>query len=276
MYSKSTAVEGVGGNLLASAMTLARAIKRQTGREAIPLRSRFIRDVGSPMGNVADTPLRMLVRRGDRDGITLRLYLGLLWLSTAPPYDSSVAADQWGRLLALDLQTNYRRRVYDALKRLEGQRLIKVNRKRGTTSTITLLDEGGKGIPYNAPKQARRPEDAWIKVPSGLWQKEEFYDLKTPGLAMLLAILADTSPKTGYAWWSPAHFERRIGLSQSTRSRGVAELRDAGLLEIRRKRLEPGEGNFSNDKFRNTYRLTLDEPVLATEMFSSLEQEKAD
>lgn len=276
MHSKSTAVEGAGGNTLASAMTLARAIKRQTGREAIPLRSRFIRDVRSPMGSVADTPLRMLVRRGDRDGITLRLYLGLLWLSTAPPYDSSVAADQWGRLLALDLQTNYRRRVYDAIKRLEGQSLIKVNRKRGTASTITLLDEGGKGIPYNAPKQARRPEDAWIKVPSGLWQKQGFYDLKTPGLAMLLAILADTSPKTGYAWWSPAHFERRIGLSQSTRSRGVAELRDAGLLEIRRKRLEPGEGNFSNDKFRNTYRLTLDEPIMATEMFSSLEQEKAD
>ena len=276
MHSKSTAVEGVGGDPLASAMTLARAIKRQTGREAIPLRSRFIRDVDSPMGNVADTPLRMLVRRGDRDGITLRLYLGLLWLSTAPPYDSSVAADQWGRLLALDLQTNYRRRVYDALKRLEGQRLITVNRKRGTASTITLLDEGGKGIPYNAPRQARRPEDAWIKVPSGLWQKEEFYDLKTPGLAMLLAILADTSPKTGYAWWSPAHFERRIGLSQSTRSRGVGELRDAGLLEIRRKRLEPGEGNFSNDKFRNIYRLTLDEPVLVTEMLSSVEQEKAD
>ena len=176
----------------------------------------------------------------------------------------------------MDLKTNYRRRVYEAFQRLENEKLIKVKRQPGAVSTVVLLDEGGKGVAYKAPRQARRAADAWIKVPSGLWQKEEFYDLKTPGLAMLLAILADTSPKTGYAWWSPAHFERRIGLSQSTRSRGVGELRDAGLLEIRRKRLEPGEGNFSNDKFRNTYRLTLDGPILATEMFSRVEQEEAD
>ena len=254
-------------------MLMANALKRQTNRDAIPLRTRFIRDVNGPMGSVAETPLKNLVRRGDRDGITLRLYLGLLWLSTAPPYDSSVAAEQWAHLLALDPQSNYRRRVYDALRRLENQKLIKIDRKQGTASTVTLLDEGGSGVPYKAPKQARRAEDAWVKVPSGLWQLKEFYDLKTPGLAMLLAILADTSPKTGYAWWSPAHFERRIGLSQSTRSRGVGELRDAGLLEIRRKRLQPGEGSFSNDKFRNTYRLTLDNPGLGIEAFSVVNKE---
>ena len=138
---------------------------------------------------------------------------------------------------------------------------------------MTLLDEGGSGLPYGAPRQARRAEDAWVKVPSGLWQLKEFYDLRTPGLAMLLAILADTSSKTGYAWWSPAHFERRIGLSQSTRSRGVRELSDAGLLEIQRKRLEPGEGSFSNDKFRNTYRLTLEKPGLGIEVFSDGDKE---
>lgn len=276
MNSSSTAMDDNRGALVAQSAVLANALKRQTGRDAIPVRSRFVRELGNPIGKVANTPLKNLVRRGDRDGITIRLYLGLLWISTAPPYDSTVSAERWAHLLALDLKTNYRRRVYEAFQRLENQKLIKVKRQPGAVSTVMLLDEGGKGVAYKAPRQARRAADAWIKVPSGLWQKEEFYDLKTPGLAMLLAILADTSPKTGYAWWSPAHFERRIGLSQSTRSRGVAELRDAGLLEIRRKRLEPGEGNFSNDKFRNTYRLTLDEPILATKMFSSVEQEKAD
>lgn len=276
MNSSSTAMDDNRGTLVAQAAVLANALKRQTGRDAIPIRSRFVRELGNPIGKVANTPLKNLVRRGDRDGITVRLYLGLLWISTAPPYDSTVSAERWAHLLALDLKTNYRRRVYEAFQRLEDQKLIKVKRQPGAVSTILLLDEGGKGVAYKAPRQARRAADAWIKVPSGLWQMEEFYDLKTPGLAMLLAILADTSPKTGYAWWSPAHFERRIGLSQSTRSRGVGELRDAGLLEIRRKRLEPGEGNFSNDKFRNTYRLTLDEPILATEMLSSVKQEEAD
>lgn len=276
MNSSSTAMDDNRGALVAQSAVLANALKRQTGRDAIPVRSRFVRELGNPIGKVANTPLKNLVRRGDRDGITIRLYLGLLWISTAPPYDSTVSAERWAHLLALDLKTNYRRRVYEAFQRLENEKLIKVKRQPGAVSTVVLLDEGGKGVAYKAPRQARRAADAWIKVPSGLWQKEEFYDLKTPGLAMLLAILADTSPKTGYAWWSPAHFERRIGLSQSTRSRGVGELRDAGLLEIRRKRLEPGEGNFSNDKFRNTYRLTLDGPILATEMFSRVEQEEAD
>ncbi|WP_141740846.1 hypothetical protein [Corynebacterium sp. HMSC05C01] len=276
MNSSSTAMNNNRGALVAQAAVLANALKRQTGRDAIPVRSRFVRELGNPIGKVANTPLKNLVRRGDRDGITIRLYLGLLWISTAPPYDSTVSAERWAHLLALDLKTNYRRRVYEAFQRLENQKLIKVKRQPGAVSTILLLDEGGKGVAYKAPRQARRAADAWIKVPSGLWQMEEFYDLKTPGLAMLLAILADTSPKTGYAWWSPAHFERRIGLSQSTRSRGVGELKDAGLLEIRRKRLAPGEGSFSNDKFRNTYRLTLDKPILATEMFSRVEQEEAD
>jgi len=257
MNSLSTPVDATGGELVQRAITMANALKRQTGRNEIPLRTRFLRDVNNPMGKAAITPLSNLVGRGDRDGVTIRLYLGLLWISVARPYDSSVSAERWAQLLALNPETNYRRRIYTALERLENQKLVKVDRRAGAASTITLLDEGGSGQPYSAPVQAGRPENAWVKVPVDLWQREEFYGLKTPGLAMLLVVLADTSPKTGYAWWSPAHFERRIGLSQSTRSRGVAELRDAGLLEVKRKRLEPGVGNFSNDKFRNTYKLLI-------------------
>lgn len=243
--------------ILKQSKILAKSLEKQSKRTEIRIRTRFIRDLEQPEGGTADTPMLRLVRRGDRDSITLRLYMALLWISVARPYDSTVSSRRWAQLLGIDQSTNYRRRVTEAIKRLEDEQLIKVERKKGAVSTIILLDEGGGGRPYKSPSNAKNPKNAWIKVPTSFWQENAFYSLSTPAVAMLLAILADTHKDTGYAWWSVSHFERRIGLSQSTRARGVKELQEKGFLKVKRQPLAIGVGSFSDEHFRNLYKVRL-------------------
>lgn len=251
-------LDGSGrSNVVEVAKAHARSMSNNSRREEIPIRSRFIRDVGSENGGVANTALKRVVETGGRDGIALRLYLALVWRASAEPYTSDIAASKWGELLALDLpETTYARRVNRAIGCLEAANLIKVDRCRGKTSVITLLDESGNGRKYVRPRTGKTPETRWIKIPVRLWQEDAFYDLKTPGLAMLLAILAEKQSDDP-VWWSVNKFQERIGISQSTRSRGVKELKTAGWVHVQRKPVTNQKGTFAKDHYRNTYDLRL-------------------
>lgn len=241
--------------LVTQAKELACHLEKKAQREAIPVHTRFLRDVhGMTTDASADTPLTRLVKRGDRDGITIRLYLGLLWISTAAPFDSSVPAATWATLLAIDPKSNYRRRINSALTRLEETRLIRVERQKGRVSRIFLLDPGGTGGDYTPPIATKDPANTWIKIPTSLWQQDGFYELKTPGLAMLLAIYAD-GHQTQSAWWSEVNFKRRIGLSPSTRARGIKELQDAKLITVKKAPINTGKQAFTRSGYRNIYHL---------------------
>lgn len=230
-------------------------------RVGIPVRTRFIRDVNADPGQVADTPMNRLVAAGSRDGVTLRLYLALLWRCSSPPFDTDVPTRRWAELLALPPPVStYTRRISSALKRLEEENLITVDRTKGRTSVVTLLDESGDGTSYELPRSSRSPLDHWIRVPISLWQNDAFYKLKTPGLAMLLAILAERNESDEPMWWSVSRFEHRIGLTPSTRARGIKQLSEAQLLTVQRKKLSNVPGRFARDPSRHTYLLHLDDP----------------
>ncbi|AHW65717.1 Hypothetical protein CGLY_16720 (plasmid) [Corynebacterium glyciniphilum AJ 3170] len=216
--------------------------------------------MGAGTGEHAETPLKRLVTSGGRDGITLRLYLALLWKCSASPYDVEIPARLWAELLGLEPPVEtYSRRVNGAVKRLEDANLISVDRRRGKPSVVTLLDESGDGSPYRPPRGSKDPLDRWVRVPIELWQGDSFYQLGTPGLAMLLAILAERNKPNEPMWWSISQFQRRIGLAPTTRARGVKQLREAGLLTAERKRLPSVPGSFANDPVRQTYLLHLGE-----------------
>ncbi|MFZ2272204.1 hypothetical protein [Corynebacterium variabile] len=203
--------------------------------------------------------MRRLVAAGSRDGITLRLYLALIWRCSASPFRTDVSAQQWGELLALEEPINtYSRRVSKAIKRLENENLISVKREKGRTSLITLLDESGDGSEYTRPHYGRNPKNRWVKIPVDLWQNDRFYDLGTPGLAMMLALLAEAHRDGSAVWWSPRRFKQRIGLTESTRSRGVKQLVEAGFVTVVREKVPGVRGKFSNEAVRNTYLLHLD------------------
>lgn len=240
-----------------------RAAQMSTGsrRVDIPVRSRFIRDVNAGSGETADTPMRQLVKSGSRDGITLRLYLALLWRCSSPPYNTVIPAQKWAELLALEPPVEtYSRRVTSAIKRLEAANLISVERSKGKTSVITLLDEAGDGTPYRPPRNGNTPNNRWVKVPISLWQTEQFYELGTPGLAMMLAILAEGHDDGSPVWWSVQRFQQRIGITPSTRARGVKQLSEAGLVTVGREKIASVPGRFAKDAVRHTYKLHLGGP----------------
>lgn len=247
--------------ILQTAKRQASEMSTGSKRIGIPVRTRFIRDVNASSGEVADTPMNRLVAAGSRDGVTLRLYLALLWRCSASPFDTDVPTRRWAELLALPAPVStYTRRISSALKRLEEENLITVDRTKGRTSVVTLLDESGDGTPYELPRSSRSPLEHWIRVPISLWQDDAFYALGTPGLAMLLAILAERNDPNEPMWWSVSRFEQRIGLTPSTRARGIKQLSEARLLTVQRKKLSNVPGRFARDPSRHTYLLRLDDP----------------
>lgn len=246
---------------LSTAKAHAKEMSTGSRRTAIPVRSRFIRDVDAEVGQTANTPMKKLVSFGDRDGITLRLYLALLWRCSSPPYSTDIPARQWAELLALDPPvTTYSRRITSAIRRLEEANLISVQREKGRSSLITLLDESGDGTEYFPERNGTDPRNRWVQIPIEMWQNDKFYGLGTPGLAMMLALLADAHPNGEPMWWSVTRFAQRIGLTASTRARGVKELKEAGFLTVSKMKVSNAPGRFAKESVRNTYQLHLDGP----------------
>jgi hypothetical protein len=63
-------------------------------------------------------------------------------------------------------------------------------------------------------------------------------------------------PDTEEVWIAPDYAEKAFLLSEETRTRGLRELRDAGLLTVRRRQLVAAD-SFDFRRFRNVYRLNL-------------------
>lgn len=230
-------------------------------RQDIPIRASFVRDVDNQSGAAPDTPLRKLVRWGGSDGLLLKLYMALIWRCSASPFDTEVSARLWGDLLALPAGSKpdeYHlgaRRVAKALHTLKEYKLITLERISGDTSRVTLLRESGTGDPYTLPFAGTDPKQYYLRVPVELWTLGKIYELKTPGVAMLLVLLAEQPKAGGEVWWSTRRFEERIGLSSSTRSRGTKELVDAGLLYVRRGMRPTDRRSFSKQSTVTIYKL---------------------
>lgn len=219
-------------------------------RHSAPVRVEFVRDVGGS----GSTPLAHLVRIGGRGGgVALRLYLSLIWRSSAEPFTTSLPARKWAELLALpDPGGRGARRIVEALKTLEDARLIAVERRSGDTSVVTLLHESGSGAPYSLPRGDRG--ELYLQVPSTLWLNGELHELSAPGVAMLLAVLVDQSAPGEPVWWATSVFHGRFGLSPATRARGTKELVTAGLLSVKRAPISTARGrSFAAERVRNVY-----------------------
>lgn len=222
-------------------------------RRSAPVRAEFVRDLGGSGG----TPLAHLVQVGGRGGgVALRLYLSLIWRSSADPFTTSLPARKWAELLALpDPAGRGARRIVDALKTLKETRLISVERRAGDTSVVTLLHESGSGAPYSLPRGDQG--ERYLQVPSRLWLNGELHELSAPGVAMLLAVLVDQTAPGEPVWWATSVFHGRFGLSPATRARGTKELVTAGLLDVRRAPISTARGrSFAAERVRNVYSVT--------------------
>jgi len=212
-------------------------------------------DTGAPVRNIFVSsldgevpPLAGLLRGGGRGGqLRVKLYLSLLWVCTAAPYEAAYPARAWAALLGLEDPDNKgARRIQEAIRDLDDRKMISVRDRGGLPSVLTLLDEGGLGQAYtppsksyNALRTSRAPREAlqrqqYFKIPSKIWTDGHLARLKGPGVAMLTVLYCEQRGQTGNeVWFSPEIAKDRFHLAPTTRTAGLAELRGRNLITTR-------------------------------------------
>lgn len=238
---------------------LARASERAKDRKT-PVRHAFIKRVAS---DEDDPPLARLLRASKGGALRLRLYLAVLWQAGGGDERHEVTwpARTWAALLDLpDPEHRGDRRIRDAIRTLEEAQLLTANREPGRPIALTLLREDGTtdayvhpGEPASAAKKqgAVDLKELYVQLPPSFWTNGWAITLTGPGIAMLLVMLTLTTngDKSGI-WISPKQARSQFALSEDTWTRGVAELRLHGLLEIRKK---PVNEDFGWRRVRNSY-----------------------
>lgn len=252
------------------AVEAAAAAQRRAKRNA-PVRYSFIRRYQA--GEV-DPPLARILRggHGGRGGdVRLRLYLSLLWMARDDP-TFSFPARAWAALLGLDTPTtNGARRVKQALRWLDEAGFLHLERAPGRDSVVHLLDDSGSGQAYelpgtthtrlkNAGKAAESRKHLYVQLPAALWTQGWMSLLHGPAVAMLLVFYLESRPghdgAKEWVWISPTSAQQRYALSEDTRTKGVRQLKAAGLVEVRRRAVAPD--SFDYTRVRNVYRLVTD------------------
>jgi hypothetical protein len=215
--------------------------------------------------------------KGGRGGqVRLKLFLSYLWMQTdelgvALAYPAQV----WAQLLGLGRPDDAgARRIHEAQAWLERNDFITVQGRAGHANRITVLNETGTGEPYTAPGAAvsrgggDKSKHLYVQIPASLWTSGYLAMLTGSGLALYLILLDQYGPgqladNPDPVWFSPKLFTERYALSEDTRAKGIKDLRDFGLVTIKRQAINPGD--FDLERIRNVYSLqpaVLDTPAV--------------
>jgi len=199
-------------------------------REVVPLAKDFIRrDDGQP------PPLATLMRGGRGGEVRLKLFLSMNLLAVRDPFDvRPLPARVWAEMLNLpNPETNGARRVNEAITWLQRHKLISIDDRRpGQPPRVYLRSHIGNGEPYS------RPRSTWVNLPVTFWKNGWIVRLSGRALALLLILLelvGGRDPQQG-AYVRPDKARFQYGLSEDTWSRGVKELKEAGLIIVTREK----------------------------------------
>lgn len=257
---------GAGDEILrpgTATLDAALSVKSRLGeRKTAPVRRKFVEraDLSEP------TPLARVLRGGRGGEVRLKLELSFLWFAAKPPHELNYPARAWATLLGLpDPEGRGSRRIRDATNWLERNGFVIVEQRPGAPSVVTLLNEAGTGEPYELPGTAyqrlrAKPEKAdahrYIQIPDGFWTNGWVAVLSGAAVAMMLVLyteLGNSPAATTDLWFSPRQASMRYGLSEDTRSKGLRELRAAGVINARQR--SASRDTFDFRRLRNTYRL---------------------
>jgi hypothetical protein len=222
-------------------------------------------------------PLLAYLLRGGRGGeVRLKLFLSLLWVAGGGTDDRhkthAYPARSWAGLLDLDdPEGNGQRRIRDALKWLDDQQLVKIEREPGHPMVLQLRREDGSGKNYTDPggnarqkkskKEDVSQDDLFLQLPSSFWTDGWLASLSGRAIAMLLVLGEATFWATQeFPWVSPSLARSRYGLSEDTWSKGMRELREHEIIQIRKKPV--GEDDFDIIRTRNTFRLPMEKGLI--------------
>ncbi len=251
------------------ALRLANTLSERLKGRAAKIRFDFVRN---PEGVPGPPPLAQLLRGGRGGNVRLKLLLSLLWVAGGGSDDrhktNAYPARAWAGLLDLpDPETNGQRRIRDAVQWLEAKEFVRTDKQPGKPMALQLLLEDGSGKAYFDPaehahtkkagKQAMTASDLYISLPNSFWTDGWLVTLSGRALAMLLVLAEVTFSEREWDWVSPARARQRYGLSEDTWSRGIAELKERGIIEIRKRPV--GEDEFDFHRVRNIYKVPRDD-----------------
>lgn len=252
----------------AAALDRARQAARRT-RAAAQLRTAFIAraDPADPGGPVP--PLAGMLRGGRGGQVRLKLYLSFLWFQTDGSRTVPLAypSQVWAELIGLQGDTGTRR-VNEAQRWLEKHNFITIEARPGHANRVTVLEETGTGTPYTPPGHAANrlrgtaagQSHLYVQLPRELWTSGCMSVITGAGLAFLLVLLDQYGPgkipdPAPPVWFSPRIFGDYYALSEDTRAKGMNDLRDLGLVTVRRIPVNPDD--FDLERIRNTYTLNV-------------------
>ncbi|MGW6144313.1 hypothetical protein [Streptomyces sp. NPDC055140] len=218
----------------------------------------------------APPPLARMLRGGRGGQVRLKLLLSYLWMQRDDTAQGlTFAGRAWATLLDLrDPATAGARRISDAQAWLAQNKFIDVASQMGRPNQVVVLDESGNGQQYVAPGAAARKEAAdsqlgalvhrYVQIPDAFWTSGYLTVLSGAGVAMFLVLLCERGPKASdeALWFSPKDAEHRYALSEDTRSKGLRELAQVGLVRTKRRPINPTD--FEVVHVRNVHYLDLD------------------
>jgi hypothetical protein len=195
----------------------------QSKRDFVPIRVTFVQQ-----GKGKETkagPLASFVARHDERA--LDAYLFVHAVASARPWSCDYPMSMWVRALGLG-ESAERASAHAAaskiMRRLVDRHLITRDRV-GRTSSITLLDEDGRGGRYTHPAETQEP---YLQLSHRYWHDRHYETLSLPAKAILLIAL---SLRQGF----PLPYERGpswYGISADSTERGLRDLERAGLLSF--------------------------------------------
>lgn len=233
------------------------------------VRFSFIRNEEGASGT---PPLAQLLRGGQGGAVRLKLLLGLIWAAGGGRegderhMTNAYPARAWATLLDLpDPEGNGQRRIRDAIQWLEARKLIRAHREEGRPTVLEIRREDGSGLDYMDPARAisqiKDESEKWrelhVTLPDTFWTDGWAATLSGRALAILLVLGQLTYTEREWDYASPKKARERYTLSEDTWSRGVAELKGHGIVEIRRRKI--AEDVFQLRRLRNEYKLTRDD-----------------
>lgn len=244
-----------------AAYLLGQAVKRSKRTSGIQLPPAFVRS-DTPG---SDPPLARILRGGRGGEVRLKLYLTMILIAARSPHDiENVPARAWAELLDLDDPVGLgARRISDALRWLDGHSFVRLTSRRGIPPIVRLRSVLGDNTRFD------RGRGVYISVPVGLWEHQWIIKLSGTGLALLLVLLdLQGGKKASNPPALPGPLRRRYGLSDDTWTRASHELKELGLLQVKK---QPYGRDFDFRRMRNTYwinKAMLSEPIPGDEKTS--------
>jgi hypothetical protein len=249
------------------ALTAAKNVARRNHNRSLPLRRLFAERLDM---ETEITPLAQMLRGGRGGSVRLRLYLAMVWLGAASPHEVSYPYRAWAELLDLpDPGGAGSRRIADAIRWLEKHEYVEVENRSGAPNGVWLLSDAGTGAAYELPGAAwnryrgdfgAQSQHRYIQLPPELWTSGWMAVLNQASIAMLIVLfvqLGASDADDSELWIAPDYAAQTFMLSEETRTRGLRELANTGLITTRRRALVASD-SFDIRRFRNVHRINLE------------------